>query len=152
MRGEIVETTPQDCAHATAITLADRLLQRKLRDVFVVRTQLPLSLGPDSEPEPDIAVVEGDPRCYAETHPTAALLVLEVSESSLAYDRAEKAELYAVAGVPDYWILNLADRQLEVHRGPIGDRFGETRIYSASDSVRPLFAPVVSIAVSDLLP
>lgn len=80
---------------------------------------MPLNLTPVSQPEPDIAVVKGSARDYAVAHPTTALLVVEVAESTLAFDRGEKASLYAGAGISEYWVLNLVARRLEVSRDPI---------------------------------
>jgi Uma2 family endonuclease len=77
-----------------------------------------LALGQYSEPEPDAAVVRGTVRDFAAEHPTSAVLVVEVSDSTLAFDRDVKASLYAAAGIPEYWIVNLVERQLEIHREP----------------------------------
>jgi Uma2 family endonuclease len=86
-----------------------------------VRAQLPLALSDYDEPFPDLAVVSGSPRDYLAQHPTSALLVVEVSEASLKTDREVKGSLYASAGIPEYWILNLRERVLEVYREPAAD-------------------------------
>lgn len=83
-----------------------------------VRIQLPLALDPSSEPEPDVTVVRGSPRDYRDAHPSAALLVVEVADTTLSHDRDQKGSLYARAGVADYWIVNLVDQVLEVYRDP----------------------------------
>jgi Uma2 family endonuclease len=83
--------------------------------------QTPLAFDPDSEPEPDLAVVVGTPRDYRAHHPTTAVLIMEVSDTTLAFDRRQKGSLYARAGILDYWILNLNRRMLEVYRSPIAD-------------------------------
>jgi Uma2 family endonuclease len=121
--------------------------------------QGPLDLRPHSEPEPDVAVVPGRRQDYAVRHPHIALLVVEVSDTSLAQDRGDKASLYAAAGITDYWIVNLVDGQLEVFRNPIADpsqrhghRYADVIVLARSDRVTPLAFPSVSIPVADLLP
>lgn len=83
----------------------------------MVRVQLPLILGARSKPDPDIAVCQGSARDYAESHPTTALLAVEISDSTLIPDQQTKAALYARAGIEEYWIVNLTDQVLEVRRG-----------------------------------
>src|SRR5262249_26191582 len=126
---------------------------------FHVRAQQPLRLGPRSEPVPDIAVVSGPPEDYRQQHPTTALLLMEVSDRTLWYDRRRKAGLYARAGIADYWIVNLKRRQLEVYRNPMPDaaryagyRYSNVTILTEAETVAPLAAPQASVAVADLLP
>src|SRR5262249_3117373 len=125
---------------------------------FWIRTQAVLNLGPESEPEPDLSVVPGGPRDYPE-HPKTALLVVEVSDTTLWLDRTRKRPLYASAGLADYWIVNLVDRQVEVHRNPIADsaaplgfRYADVTIHGPGDFLSPLAAPSARVAVADLLP
>lgn len=99
--GEILEMSPERSPHAAAIDLGAETLRRAFGAGFTVRTQHPLALGADSEPEPDLAVVPGTPRDYAAAHPTSALLVVEVADTSLAYHRSTKAKLYANASITD---------------------------------------------------
>jgi len=151
--GEIVLMPPQKSRHATAITL----LQRELALAFVsqaatVRVQLPLALSPDSEPEPDIAVVAGVPRDYRDAHPQSALLIVEVSDATRAYDRGRKLAAYARAGIPEYWLLDVAAGTLEVCRTPLGEDYRERRILLAGEAVAPLAAPAAVLRVEDLLP
>ena len=118
VQGEIVEMAPQSAGHATAI----RRLQKTLETVFVdgydVRPQLPLALSDESEPEPDLAVVEGSLEDFRHQHPARAILIVEIADSTLNFDRGRKRAIYAAAGVPEYWILNLIDGVLEVYREP----------------------------------
>src|SRR5215468_2290997 len=125
IEGEVIEMSPIYSPHATSVTLAGDVLRAIFGKGWVVREEKPLSLGDDSDPEPDIALVEGKARDFKDAHPTTAALVIEVADSSLSYDRSRKASLYAKAGIPDYWILNLQDRQIEVHRRPISDGASE---------------------------
>jgi Uma2 family endonuclease len=157
--GDIITMTPQKSRHATAVQLAQIAIGRAFGEGFSVRTQLPLALGPDSEPEPDIAVVAGSPRDYRDRHPATALLIVEVADASLTFDRTVKAGVYARAGLTDYWLLNLIDNVLEVHRGPElvagaprGWRYGSVERYGAGQSVAPLARANCSISVADLLP
>ncbi|MFB6230996.1 MAG: Uma2 family endonuclease [Salinibacter sp.] len=150
IEGEIVQMSPQNTPHAVAVRLARRVLQRIFPgDEYLVDEQLPLALGPDSEPEPDVSVVEGNPRDFLEEHPASAVLVVEVADASLQFDRTRKRELYARYGLPEYWIVNLVDRHLEVHRAPTDDAYAETTVHSADDAAS---LRNHSVAVSDLLP
>jgi Uma2 family endonuclease len=156
--GEILERPMPNNPHVVAMGLAEDALRSAFGPGFWVRPQSPITLGSRSEPEPDLAVVPGKPRDYS-SHPTSALLVVEVSDSSLAYDRKEKASLYAEAGITDYWIINVVNSQLEVCRDPMPDPlqtfgFGYSSriILHSGDAIAPLAAPNSPIAVADLLP
>jgi Uma2 family endonuclease len=157
--GEVLAMTPQGSAHATALLLAEDALRKAFDAGTHVRVQLPLALDPSSEPEPDVTVVRGSPRDYRDAHPSAALLVVEVADTTLPYDREQKGSLYARAAVADYWIVNLVDRVLEVYRdpGPLSQsRYGwgyrTVEHYSAGESVSPLASPHARVPVADLLP
>ncbi len=125
---------------------------------FVVDSQqLPMSFGKADEPEPDIAVVKGAVRDYAQAHPKSAELIVEVSDTTLRYDRTVKVGLYAQNKIADYWILNLKDRCLEVYRQPKKDKklgfiYGEIKILTETDSIAPLAAPQSEIKIADILP
>ena len=157
--GLLVVREPQDSPHATGV----RLVLRALREVFgagwIVDSQLPLALDDYSEPEPDAAVVAGHPRDYRDAHPTRPVLIVEVAESRLAFDRREKASLYARAGIADYWVVNLVDRVLEVYREPVaapaapyGFRYRSVTRLRPPATVTPIAAPLAAIPVADLLP
>jgi Uma2 family endonuclease len=154
--GEILAMTPQKSRHATVV----RLLQRRLETVFAagfdVRPQLPLALDPFSAPEPDIAVVVGSPLDYLEAHPQTALVVIEVADTSLRLDRQKKGQLYALAGIAEYWIVNLVDGIVEVYREPVsmGSHWDYRLVQrlSRSDVIAPLVRPDASIPVADFLP
>jgi len=120
---------------------------------------MPVALDDESEPEPDVAVVPGTWAGYRASHPSRPALVVEVAESSLAFDREDKGSLYARGGVRDYWILNLVDRALEVYHDPAPDpaapygwRYASARTLTGVDVVLPLAAPLSRIAIADLLP
>jgi Uma2 family endonuclease len=112
--------------------------------------QSPLALLDDSEPEPDLAIVpSGD---YVRRLPTTALLVVEVADSSLKKDRLVKAELYAAAGIPEYWLVNLTARVIEVRTAPAERRYCNTRRYSGRSSIHLHSFPDVAITVGEVVP
>lgn len=157
--GEIIAMTPQDSRHATAVLLVEEALRHAFGAGYTVRVQLPLDLGRYSQPAPNVAVVRGSPRDYRDAHPTTAVLVVEVAGASLAYDRHDKAGLYASAGIEEYWIVNLLEGCLEVFRQPValparpfGHGYGQQRRCGPADSVAPLAAPHALLRVADLLP
>ncbi len=134
--GEILDMAPQASLHATGVRLAEDALRVAYGNQFDVRAQLPLAIDGCSEPEPDLAVVTGSPRDYRDAHPTTAVLIVEVADSSLQFDRTRKLALYARNGIPDYWILNLIDGMLEVHRDPAGDSYRNRTVLTASGGQR----------------
>lgn len=120
---------------------------------------MPLDFGDDFETVPDIIVVKGTPRDFVGEHPKTADLVLEISDTTLSYDRNRKASLYAKFSIQDYWVLNLKNQTLEVYRAPIADEnayygfsFSEKLTFKKSDEVSPLAKPDSKINVADLLP
>ncbi len=155
--GEIIEMAPMKSPHATSVSLLNNELRKFFDKGFNVRSQLPLSFGKANEPEPDIAIAKGDIRDFAKSHPKTAELVIEVSDSTLSYDRNKKASLYAKNKIQDYWILNLNGRCLEVYRKPKKDKklgfiYSEIKIFTEEDSVSPLINPKAKIKIADILP
>jgi Uma2 family endonuclease len=127
LEGEVMVLSPQNPGHYTATHRLAELLHAAFGSAYYVRMQGPIELGPHSEPEPDVAVVPGSRDQYASQHPKSAALIVEISDSSLAWDRGRKASLYARAGIADYWIVNLVDRRLEVRRSPVADANADLR-------------------------
>jgi Uma2 family endonuclease len=158
--GEIIDMPSQKNLHALAIKLTDTALSASFGFQFWVRVQMSLDLKPYSVPDPDLAVIPGSPRSHTtSSNPTTALLIVEVSETTLSYDRNAKASLYAAAGILDYWIVNLVQRQLEVFRDPLPDStklfgygFASRTILDPIDVVTALALPASRILVADLLP
>jgi Uma2 family endonuclease len=157
--GEVLDMPAQKNFHMAAITLLHDALRPVFGEGHWIRIQGSLDLNPTSVPDPDIAVVPGSPRGCSDKNPTTALLIIEVSDTTLAYDRGRKASLYAQAGIADYWIVNLIDRQLEVYRDPAADSskpygfgYGSRAILTATEVVAPLAAPQARIGVADMLP
>jgi Uma2 family endonuclease len=149
--GEIIDMAQQKSKHATAVRLTEESLRVVFGKGFDVRVQLPFRLDDRSEPEPDIAVVPGGPRDYRDAHPATALLIVEVADSTLAFDRTRKLAAYARAGIPEYWIVDVANETVEVCRAPWNDSYSERRILRAGDQVMPQGASA-SVQVVDLLP
>jgi Uma2 family endonuclease len=153
IEGQVLQMSPMRPKHTTAVALAEKILIRAFGDGRYVREQSPLSLGSHSQPEPDIAVVNGVIRDYSNKHPAHALLVVEISESTLAFDRTTKAKIYADAGIEDYWIVNLVDNCLEVQRQPVpGDGYAQKLTLKPGEKIAPLSAPQAMIGVEELLP
>lgn len=153
IEGEILTMSPQKSPHYTGVQLVSEALREAFQPLAaVVRVQGPLAVAEDSEPEPDVAVVEGAPRDFRDGHPRSALLVVEVADTSLLFDRGRKKALYAQAGVPEYWLLNLIEGTLEVYREPVAGEYRSAVTLRPGDSVRPAAAPGPEIAVADLMP
>lgn len=157
IEGEIIEMSPMNKPHAAAIRIILEALRKIFVKNYIVDSQLPMSFNKINEPEPNVAVITGGVRDYIRSHPSAAELIVEVSDSTLRYDRTKKAVLYAQNNIKDYWILNLKSRCLEVYRQPKKDRklgfiYTENRIFTESDEVSPLAAPEAKIKIADLLP
>ena len=151
---------PQMDLHFGMIELAGKVLSRVFGDEYWVRQQGPLRIGSYSGPEPDLAVVRGAPRDYiGKGHPANALLVVEIGVTTLSFDRGLKANLYARAGVADYWIVNLVDKVVEVYRSPVPDpaarlkhRYASVETFAPPSTVSPLAAPASAIPLAELLP
>jgi Uma2 family endonuclease len=154
LEGVIVAMSPQGAPHAFVIGKLDRWLQVIVGDERTVRVQMPIDLSELSTPEPDLAVVAGRLETYAAAHPTSALLVVEVADSSVIQDRLTKGPIYAGAGIAEYWLVNLRDRCIEVHREPDRRerRYKSVTVSEPQDRIDLLAVPGASIAVSEILP
>jgi Uma2 family endonuclease len=147
--GRLVTMSPQGTEHADVISRLATLLVKALADRAIVRSHSPLVVADDSEPEPDVAVVQtGDYSCE---HPSAALLVVEVSDSSLRTDREVKGPLYAAAGIQEYWIVNLVDRVVEVHRARHEGRYSDVSRHARDATLRPLAFADFVVEVGELM-
>jgi Uma2 family endonuclease len=150
VEGIVVRMSPIGPAHASAVQRLTELLLPRLLGRATVRTQQPFVASDDSEPEPDVAVVpEGR---YADRHPDAALLIVEVAESSLEYDRLTKGPLYAASRVGEYWVVDLVGRAVEVYTNPAHGSYTRTRRALEGESVTPSAFPDLTIDVAGLLP
>ena len=158
INGELIEKVSMKGPHANTILLLQSALLRVFGTGYMVRIQLPLIVSDSSEPEPDAAVTQGTPRDNPNDNPTSALLVVEVSDTTLATDLGVKVALYAQAQIAEYWVVDIQARLLHVHRTPIaspalplGFGYQTVTLLTETDTVSPLAAPQSSIAVADLL-
>jgi Uma2 family endonuclease len=150
LEGEIVQMSPQKPAHMRALVRLNRFFSRKLSEAYVVRPQGPLQLA-DSEPEPDLAIVRAD-EDRPESHPGSALLVVEVADSSLRHDLTVKMQLYAKAGIPEYWLVIVPRRQVEVLTEPdaaAGD-YRRRQTLDEGGELRPRFRRGLALKVGSL--
>jgi Uma2 family endonuclease len=153
--GQIIKKmSPQGTPHATSITLTRLLLENLLGKQVLVRTQLPIVLNNRSEPEPDVAVVMPDALRYLDHHPipSEVYLLIEVADKTLKKDCGLKAKDYAISGIPDYWVLDIKNRQLRVFREPNEEGYQSEVILSDNETILPLQFPNYAIAVADMLP
>ena len=154
--GEIFIVDPQTSGHYATLDRIAELLSDCFGEDYWIRIQGPMTLANDSEPEPDVSVVRGTRDDY-EDHPTMAELIVEVSATTLAFDQREKASLYAFAGISDYWIVNLAGRQVEVRREPVvdesqkfGHRYNQIQVFGEDADINPLNEQAGAVRVADI--
>lgn len=158
--GEIWEFRPSRDWHEAGVAFAHDELRKAFGSGYWVRVKGSLDVSDCSVPDPDLAVIAGSPRQYrTQGNPETALLVVEVSEATLWFDRDPKASLYASANVADYWIVNLVQRQLEFYCDPVADstqlfgfRYNSRTILDPADKVSPLAVSHAQITVAYLLP
>lgn len=152
--GRIIKRmSPMAPPHTSSLIKAASALQAAFGEGYVVRQQMPIRLSTGLEPEPDILVVLGQVDDYTE-HPTPvdALLLIEVSDSTLRYDRHSKATMYAADNIADYWLLNLRRRTLEVRRQPENGEYLDLQVYSETEGIAPLAASTSPVRVAAMLP
>jgi len=154
LEGYLVNKMPQNPAHSSGVSRIASRLPRRLPEGWFLRSQLPVSLT-ESEPEPDAAIVRGNDTSYDLRHPSVSDsgIAIEVSDSTLPFDRRDKLRIYATAGIPVYWIVNLVENQIEVYADPQSATY-QTRNDFAVGAALPLVLDGVTvfIPVSELLP
>ncbi|MGE0327404.1 MAG: Uma2 family endonuclease [Polyangiaceae bacterium] len=146
--GQLVPMSPVGAPHCTALERLNELFVVKLVGRMRIRIQMPIAASDESQPEPDLAIAplsdgQGD-------HPAHPVLVIEVAHTSLAMDRRVKAKLYAECGVPEYWIVNLVDQVVEVHRDPVSGAYQSCRVFHPGEVVAPARLSDIEVPV-DLL-
>lgn len=156
LEGEILVMSPQGTSHATASVVAREALAPLFGSGVFFREHSPIALDDVSEPEPDLAFVRGNPRDFAVRHPAPPdlLLVVEASDSSWAYDLGRKARAYGRAGVSEYWVLDLVNRLVIVHRDPSGDGYRSVTRHGPGEMLAPRAAasPDTLVDAAALLP
>lgn len=151
IEGELIDMAPIGSKHAFRVDRIARALQLAIGNAFLVRVQNPVLLGEHSEPQPDIALVKD--KNYSDAHPVAedVLLIVEVSDTTLEYDRDVKLALYARHGIPEVWLFDVKAGELTVYREPAEGQYRLARKPMATESVSPKLVPIVAIALSDVL-
>jgi len=154
LEGLIVAAPPLEPLHASVMMAVDEALRCAVGSLASIRVQMPLVAGARSVPEPDVAVVPGKPVDYRDRHPESALLVVEVADSSLPQERLTKSRIYAAAGIPEYWIVNLRDRRLEIFTKPdvAAKVYAETRPAGLDERVGLVAMAGAFVEVSSLFP
>jgi Uma2 family endonuclease len=152
IEGEIVEMSPVGRRHTAFVDNLSRLLIRRLPDHVIVRVQGPVALADDTEPQPDLTVLRRRAVPYKDREAWAedALVVVEVAETSLAYDRSIKRRLYAAAGIPEYWVVDCAAETVEVHRDPGPDGYRDVRLVAGAATLAPQAFPDVTLRTTDI--
>ena len=150
IRGEIVEMAPIGDRHAAFVDNLARLLIRHLPDVVIVRVQGPLALADDTEAQPDLTVLRRRDVPYKDREAPAedAVLIIEVAESSLAYDRSTKRRLYAQARLPEYWVVDCGTETIEVHRSPDSDDYRDVRLIAGATTLAPPAFPDIALSTT----
>ena len=148
INGVLVPMSPIGAPHCDAVDELNEILVRALAGMARVRVQNPLAAGDISEPQPDIVVAPL--KRYTAEHPAVAHVVIEVADSSLAFDRGTKLRLYAEQGVPEYWVVDVVARRIEVYREPAADTFASKRVFERGECIQLLRFPAVTVRVSDV--
>lgn len=151
--GDLIDMAPIGSRHAGTVSRLTRLFGAAVGADAILSVQNPVQLDRYSQPQPDIALLRPRADFYAESHPQAAdvLLIVEVAEASLDYDRDVKVPLYARHGVPEVWLLDVAGRSLTVYRAPGPDGYGEQRRIGSAESIGPVLLPAVVIDLAGVL-
>jgi Uma2 family endonuclease len=153
IEGEIVEMPPLGSGHAGTVNRLTRLFGRSLGDRAVVAIQNAVRIGDLSEPQPDVALLRPRPDFYGDAHPQPedVLLLVEVAETSVAFDRRVKASLYARSGIREYWIVDLSAGLVDIHTAPVGDVYQELRSVGPGELVSPTTFPDVELQGADIV-
>jgi Uma2 family endonuclease len=153
LEGEVVEMTPIGRRHAACVNRLNRLFSRQVGEHAIVSIQNPVHLSEYSEPQPDLALLQPRPDFYAQAHPGTedVLLVVEVAETSADSDRNVKVPLYARAGIPEVWLVDLAEECVEIYRKPSPRGYGEVRRAWRGERLFPQAFPEMELAVDDVL-
>ncbi|HIK29829.1 MAG TPA: Uma2 family endonuclease [Oscillatoriales cyanobacterium M4454_W2019_049] len=152
--GQITLMAAKGTLHVTSLYLLVNTLRDKLGNSVLIRTQDPIQLDDLSEPEPDLAIVRGTVLDYATEHPRPSdvYLIVEVADRTLKYDCETKDKLYALAGILDYWVLDVKNRQLHIFRDPTPTGYTSHLILAEPNRAAPLAFPDCEIILTSILP
>lgn len=150
LRGDLIEMSPEGPGHAYTTETGTSYLRGQLKHRALVREAHPITLA-QSEPQPDIAVVRLPRDRYRQRHPSAADIfwLIEVAQSTLAYDLGEKKRVYALASIPEYWVIDLINRQVYVFRQPLGEAYEAERVIDRG-SIQPVAFPEIDLKIEKL--
>lgn len=153
IEGEVIDMAPIGTKHASIVDELNHLISRAVPDDCRARVQNPLRLAGANEPQPDLAVVRKNASRYAVAHPGPedVLLLIEVADSSLAYDRSVKIPLYARHGIPEVWLVDLGNRAVEVFREPSADGYRKVRRYHPGERLKSLALSEIVVDLAELL-
>ncbi|NJN97756.1 MAG: Uma2 family endonuclease [Anaerolineales bacterium] len=151
--GEVVSMSPIGSRHAACVNRLNYLLVDRAGKTALISVQNPIHLGEHSEPEPDLALLQPRPDFYVQAHPEAEdiILVIEVAESSVEYDRQVKVPLYAQHGIEEVWVVDLAGGMIEVYRQPLPTGYGQIQSLKRGQSVSPQAFPKLVMTVNEIL-
>jgi Uma2 family endonuclease len=153
IEGEIADMPPIGSPHAGTVDRIVRLFFKNLMDRVIVRSQNPVRLGQDSEPQPDIALLKPREDFYTKAHPgpSDVLLVVEVADTTVQYDRETKLPLYACSGISEAWIVNLVSLRIEAYWEPFPEGYRQQTFYQRGQRISPQAFPDLDLVVEDIL-
>ena len=152
IEGDLIAMPPIGEQHASKTRLLNRLFSLQVGDTAIVDVQNPVALDVHSEPQPDMVLLKPRPDFYASAHPGPedVLLLIEVSDSTLRYDRDIKVPLYAKAGIPEVWLLDVTGQRLEIYRRPSLEGYREIHYPAPTESIAPVLLPELILSVASL--
>ncbi len=150
IEGELIEMPPIGSRHANCVDYINQMLTERLRGKFRVRIQNPIQLGSYAEPQPDIAIVQN--RSYADAHPGPqdVLLLTEIADTTLLYDREVKIPLYARHGIPEVWLIDLGNERVEIYLEPTAQGYRQILRPQSTETIVPSRVPEVALRIADL--
>ncbi len=153
LEGQIIQMAAKGTAHSASVSRIEQVLRNRLGNRVLLRFQDPIRLNDYSEPEPDIAVVQPSPNFYEDHHPTPSevFLLIEVSDTTLKFDRETKAPAYGCSGIAEYWVLDVVARKLHVYRSPSSSGYQSETILSEELTIAPLAFPECVIAIEEMV-
>lgn len=151
--GEIIEMSPIGPRHASHVDRLNELLVEKIRKSVIVRIQSPIVLNDYSEPQPDLTLLKRQADFYATSHPTPTdvIVVIEVSDSTVENDRRAKIPAYALAGIPEAWLIDLVNDRIEVHSNPYNGVYQEVRIIQRGQKIISASLPQLKLSAEEIL-
>ncbi|CAN5640035.1 MAG: Uma2 family endonuclease [Pyrinomonadaceae bacterium] len=151
--GFLIDRMTIGSKHASIVKRLNKLLAEFLTNQVIISVQDPIHVDDYNEPEPDITLLKPRPDFYAESHPTPSdvLLLIEVSDSTIGYDRGIKMKLYAEAGIIEVWLVNLLDETIERYSLPANGRFGSVETFNRGDSIHSISLEYLTLNVDEIL-